>query len=338
MYRLFAVIIAGCTLAPEASAGWGGGSCVPVGNAPLRITQASAHGWYKNDDISLALYWNGERIGTLDPVSGVWRTEGKSHSVDLIATFSLNPSVGRPRLCLDCACAQCPRDCGPKAEAKPAKECVCKKDACECAKCPQDCVARAIVPGDDPFPGGVKVEEIKDAPPYEVSGRVCTKEQAYAFLTQSSLVDDRNKPFLTIVGDKGLRERVLADLATHPALAPYRSKLHVNAYDTADWHVNQVGLPPGVFLQGPPNGKGESPVEFRFRSYAGPEVLAEAIRKANPNYKPEADPDPLKKDPPKDGGGGKDAPSSYLLQWLVTLVALVGGGLYVWNKKSATKG
>jgi hypothetical protein len=56
--------------------------------------------------------------------------------------------------------------------------------------------------------------------------------------------------------------------------------------------VAGVGFAPGITLQSAPGPDGKAPVLFRFAVYRGPERLAAALRKADPNYQPERDPDP----------------------------------------------
>ena len=298
------------------------GKCLPGGNYVIPPASFSAagtpassavliHGWHRDAHGTLSLYWHGENVGTLATATD-----------------------GKPIL--------------PVGKASVPKECVCKEGKCECKDCPRNCVAVKptsfeTVAGEDPFPGGVDRNAIKNAPTYQCSGRVCSKHQAYQFLAAASLVDDKDKAFLTIVADESTRKRFLADLQTSPAFAPYRGKLHVNAYDPSDWHVAQVGLQPGVSYQGPPNAAGESPVEWRFRTYAGPEATVEAIRKVNPAYKPESDPDPkapVPAPPPPKSPDDKSPPApaspmSPAWQFLLTIAGLAAAAIAAawWSRR-----
>lgn len=150
----------------------------------------------------------------------------------------------------------------------------------------------------DPFPGGVANEKIPQQLSYAVNGVNVAKAGVYRCLLGESaggaLTDDRGKMFLTIVGDEAMRKKVLGNLASDPSL---RSKLHVNAFAPDSWQVQQIGFPSGVTLQGPPDAAGRSPVIWRFREAPNALALAEAIRKADPNYQPNADPDPAKPAP-----------------------------------------
>ena len=147
----------------------------------------------------------------------------------------------------------------------------------------------------------VQSDKIQQEPSYEVSGRRVSRSAAFQAVSAGGLVDDRNKAFLTIVGDESLRSRVLKDLESVPALRAWKDNLHVHAYAPDHWAVRQVGLAPGITFQAPASdGSNKAPVEWRFRTYEGPVALAEALRKSDPNYRPESDPDPAKKpEPPK---------------------------------------
>lgn len=264
---------------------WGTQSCPDGSCAPVRSAQSMWHGWYEGSTGNLELYWRGEKIGTLDPLAAKWTTSGKATPVDLIQSFGLSRPTAKPLF-----------------EARSPLCGCCDPDDCKCVNCPNDCINLAQAESqpmvDDPFPRGVNPDKISKDVSFECSGKPCSRQQAFFALTQGGLVDDRNKSFLTIVGDKSLRDSVLKDLDTSAALRGWRDKLHVNAYAPDHWAVRQVGLQPGISFQGPPSTEGKAPVEWRFRSYAGDVALAEALRKSDPNYRPDADADPLAKPKP----------------------------------------
>jgi hypothetical protein len=130
---------------------------------------------------------------------------------------------------------------------------------------------------------------------YRLNGKEVSRREALAAF--GALADDSGKLRLTIVGDADLRKRVLDDLANHPALKGARDRLLVQDYPPGHWAVAGVGFAPGVTLQPPAGPDGTAPVLFRMTSYAGPDALATALRKADPNYRPERDPDPAKPAP-----------------------------------------
>jgi hypothetical protein len=296
------------------------------------------HGWYESEEKPwLVRYHNGQRIGSLNPLTGDWCEQGKTTTTNLLKSFGIKEdppkrmpvSVNKKR---GCSCA----------------------DACRCDVCPFDCaVALASNEpenearfGEDPFPGGVAKDKVPQAVTYQHNGAPCSRSGVFQALTAAgSLTDDRSKMFLTIVGDESMRQGVLRSLETNPQLAALRGKLHVNAYGPTDWQVNQVGFPPGVTLQGPPDATGASPVLWRFRNAPDAVALAEAIRKADPNYRPDSDPDPLAKPAPKNPtpDDGKDKPTPAPLTIPVEkiknlfyiLLLVAGGGLvaYLAQKK-----
>lgn len=308
-------------LSPTTAGQWGQG-CPDGQCAPVR-SDSTYHGWYDAGAGQIELYWRGERIGQLDPISGKWQTAGKSHPVDLVQVFGLKPS-------------------STFAAAADKRRCLCADDACDCVNCPEDCPASkpgALAPGDDPFPGGVVREKIQRGNSYEHSGRVCSRSQAFQALTTANLNDDRSKPFLTIVGDESMRKQLLRDLDQSPALRGWKDKLHIHDYALDHWCVKQVGIAPGITFQRSPDAQGKAAVEWRFRSYAGDVALAEALRKTDPNYRSDADPDPTKPKTPtpapepvkpddKDSPNVTKIPPGLLIVAVIGLLAVLGAWLY----------
>jgi hypothetical protein len=137
---------------------------------------------------------------------------------------------------------------------------------------------------------GLDADRIAGAPEYWLNGRAVSRQEALAAF--GPLTDDSSRLRLTVVGDEGSRKQVLADLDSHPALLALRDRLAVQDYAPDHWAAAGVGFASGVTLQPPAGPDGKAPVLFRFASYAGPESLAAAIRKADPLYRPERDPDP----------------------------------------------
>ncbi len=270
------------------------------------------HGWYDEPGLPwIKLYVDGRDVGKLNLDTREWLTTGKAKAVDL-------PSVFLPAKPIE-------RKPEPKAE-HPAivGGLLALADAKDDPK-PES---------DDPLPGGVVTDKIPQDETYTHRGKLCCKNHAFEAL-QSTLPDDRSKWFLTIVGDEPMRKQVLRDLEIDPGLAVLRPRLHVNAYDPKAWHVSQVGLQPGITLQQPPDATGRSAVQWRFRTYAGPLALAEAIRKADPNYQPATDPDPAKPAPaptpaPTPPSPVTPAASSNLI--LVLIAAAIGLYFYFQRK------
>jgi hypothetical protein len=113
---------------------------------------------------------------------------------------------------------------------------------------------------------------------------------AQAREAMAALADDSQRLRLTIIGPAPYRKPVIHDLENHPSLKTLRDQLRVQAYEPDHWAVARSGFvvtgKPTIYLQSP-----DGRVLHRQDEYRGPEKLAEAIRKANPNYRPENDPD-----------------------------------------------
>jgi hypothetical protein len=128
---------------------------------------------------------------------------------------------------------------------------------------------------------GVQVERLDGHEHYTLNGREVGDAQ---------IPEDTKRNRLIIIGSEEEQKRVSGDLNTHPLLAPLVRDLVVHSYPSDHWHVARAGYDrsghPSVYLVAA-DGK----VLSRSASYAGPEKLAEAIRKADPKYDPSKDPD-----------------------------------------------
>ena len=116
------------------------------------------------------------------------------------------------------------------------------------------------------------------------------------------LTDDAQKMRLTIIGTEAECRQVLGDLDRHPALAGWKDQLVVQAYRPDAWAVKNVGLPvkghPVIILQTAPDSHWLGKVVHAQVDYHdGPEGLAGALRTADPNYRPDRDPDLRKRLP-----------------------------------------
>jgi hypothetical protein len=128
---------------------------------------------------------------------------------------------------------------------------------------------------------GVQVERLNGREHYTLNGHEAGDAQ---------IPDDAKRNRLIIIGSDEEQKRVNEDFNKHPTLAPLARDLVVHTYRPDHWHVARAGYEtsghPSVYLVSA-NGK----VLSRSTSYAGPEKLAEAIRKADPKYDPSKDPD-----------------------------------------------
>lgn len=160
----------------------------------------------------------------------------------------------------------------------------------------------------DPFPGGVSPKRIK-GPSYHASGEKA--RQYVAEIKREGPTD--GKLHLTVIGTADERARVVNDIKTDAAFDTLRENLLVQDYSPEEWPVDpSLGFQPGkpaILLQagkGPNDPRGGRVLDRAADYSMGPERLAEAVRKADPDYKPEDDPGPAndddeKKPPPKPG-------------------------------------
>lgn len=172
----------------------------------------------------------------------------------------------------------------------------------------------------------------KDGNSYRVNGKPCSREQAYA-LVGNGLIDDSKFYRITVIGSEVERKQVLSDLESNPYLKEWKGKTLVKSYDPTHWAVKDLGfLAPGkrfAFLVQLPNGQ----VLHRQDDYeGGSDKLIEALRKIDPNYKPEKDKDQRKSSDPVSGLLEK---LKELPVWIWGLLAALG---YVFWKKSKQDG
>jgi hypothetical protein len=123
-----------------------------------------------------------------------------------------------------------------------------------------------------------------------VNGREVSKEELLQALGPPRLPDDSKWLCLTIIGSETARKQVLSDLKTSPLLAPWKDRIKVQDYPPDHWAVKDAGFVtsgrPTIYCQAA-DGK----VLHRQDDYRGAQALAEVLRKADPMYQPEKDPD-----------------------------------------------
>ena len=128
---------------------------------------------------------------------------------------------------------------------------------------------------------------------YIINGIDATGEEALQALQEKNVPNDKSLLRLTIIGPEALRKQVRSDLENHPSLACFSEKYLVQDYAPENWAVKQ-----GFFTEGKPTIYLQLPtgkVLHRQDDYAdGAAGLATALRKADPNYTPEKDPDKRK--------------------------------------------
>ena len=125
-------------------------------------------------------------------------------------------------------------------------------------------------------------------PRYQVNGKEATRGQVIQAF-EGHAVDQSTKLRLTVIGPRQSRQAVLEDVKRTPGLQSVVSNFLLKDYDPTDWEVARSGFftqgSPTIYVQAP-TGK----VLHRQDSYTGAEDLAGVLRKANDQYKAEADP------------------------------------------------
>jgi hypothetical protein len=122
-----------------------------------------------------------------------------------------------------------------------------------------------------------------------INGRSVTTQEAIKAL-EANLPDDARHLRVTVIGPDDSRKAVLGDLQTHPSLAAWKGQLVVQEYGPEDWAVKGAGFhaggTPTIYVQSP-----GGTVLHRQDGYGGPDELAAALRKLDPNYDAKKDPD-----------------------------------------------
>lgn len=191
---------------------------------------------------------------------------------------------------------------------------------------------------------GVDRTQVPQKETFSVNGhRVDIRHLGQVF-GDDTLSDDSGKPRITISGPKDIRDRVVSDLKSHPALAPLSSKFLVQSYAPGTWPMEVFKRPPGegfyLSITGPPDKK-QKAVEYHSQlAYEGPEKLAgamqESLRRADPNYQPDKTPDLTKPKPvpaPPAPTPAPEEPGEFLWVLIAALIAFLFGGKRDANSK-----
>jgi hypothetical protein len=170
----------------------------------------------------------------------------------------------------------------------------------------QDVVAPGKIESDGTINFGLDLAHLPAAGKHLLDGKEVSKEELLQALGPLRFPDDSQWLSLTIIGSEAERKRVLNDLQSSPILTPWRDRIKVQDYPPDHWAVRDAGFvtsgQPTIYCQAP-----DGTVLHRQDEYRGPEALAEVLRKADPAYQPERDPDlnkPLSSVPPWVGLAG----------------------------------
>lgn len=257
-----------------------GGSC-SAPSVSLPPAAAPEYSWVNDGDGGYALYLGESQLGWQDKFGTYYRrvARGKFSGAEL-------PPVPAPRAPAASRRGSC---CG-------ATSCDCKPDDCQCGRtkglCCDACTCAVnkgnlLVSADANF--GVEVDKLGKVPRYSCNGKACSKRDVIHAL-EKGLVDDSTLPRLTVIGTEEARKRVLGDLESSPALAPFKGRFLVQAYPPDSWALQGLGFvttgSPTIYAQ-----RADGAVLHRQDAYEGPEKLAAALRKADPNYDARKDAD-----------------------------------------------
>jgi hypothetical protein len=205
--------------------------------------------------------------------------------------------------------------------AKPLKKdcdcvpsCACG-DGCKCAGGNKaESLPRWMTHGTEPEKSAPREE-------YRVGGKAVSREEALQALQAGQLSDDSQKLRLTVIGSTEEQKQVLAALP-----ADVRDKWLIKAYSPSAWAVKNAGFKtdghPTVYLQAP-GGK-------VLHRQDDADRVAEAVRRADPNYDPAKDPDlrkPKAPDRPAPAPDNSQNPwSGWVAAGIVALAALLWKG------------
>lgn len=140
------------------------------------------------------------------------------------------------------------------------------------------------------MPTGVDESKLRqlgdgDSPIYWEKGKKIEKPQAYKLISKGSLVDDRKKPHVTLIGSAEDRKKAFADMP-----ADLKGRVKITSCGADDWRVKGMGYvttgKPTIYVQAP-SGK----VLWRQDVYSGPTDWSN-IRKAVDGYDGKNDPGP----------------------------------------------
>lgn len=169
---------------------------------------------------------------------------------------------------------------------------------------------------------GVDSSKIGKRPRFTFGEHEISKAEAMR-LIEEGIPDDANKLRLTLIGQEADRKRVLADLEG-PQFNALKNLYVVQAYEPSNPMIQNLGFVvggrPTIYLQRP-----DGLVLHRQDEYEGADKLACAIRKADPNYDPNRDPDLTKPKPCPGplGPGGFDLTRVPVWVWVILAIGLL---------------
>lgn len=316
----------------DARGGWCGGSSAPVG-APRFVPgpapeYVSAPTWewrsFPDDEEQIALLYGGKQVGGYNLVEGYYRpyadsTWGEKQvqaptglpqwAKDRAAKLKAEKKpkvVGKdekPKKCgCDCGCGQSGK-CDCRDNTPPPTKCGCKHDgSCKDGKCDPTCKCLQGINTDDCPNFGINCAKLKeDGLGYSINGVQVSREVFLGQLEGTGpgpvpVPDDAKQLCVTVVGPDAQRKQVIADIAA----SEWKDKVRVQEYAPGEWAL-ACGFPADPFYVLVQGSDGVA-LHLQKDYDGGIQQLVEAIRKADPNFKPDLTPD-LRKPKPSPAPG-----------------------------------
>lgn len=151
-------------------------------------------------------------------------------------------------------------------------------------------LAPARVEPDGTVNFGLDRDRMPAAGQHLLNGKEVGKETLLEAIGPPRLPEDGQWLYLTVIGSEDERKKILNDLQSSLILTPWKDRLKVHDYPPDHWAVAECGFvtsgKPTIYCQA-----ADGRVLHRQDRYRGPEALAEVLRKADPRYAPEKDPD-----------------------------------------------
>jgi hypothetical protein len=288
-----------CGMPAPAAAEWSSGN---VAVAPSQGMTWS-DGWFRHQDGHVELWRAGALIAHSRPGDADWDTVTSGIPDNVRTTLGLT-AIG-------------------SSLPKPPKECVCKPGQCACDDCPKECLARrrheeTRTPLQEWQTHGVDQTKLAQRECYRINGIEVPKEQGLRAIGEAVIPDDSRSPRVVVLGSAGARQKVADDWSKSPNLVPFKDKAILQAYAADDWAVKDVGYTqtadPTIYVVDA-GGK----VLHRQEGYSGPPQLAQALRRADPDYDPKKDPDLTKGKP---AGAPSSTPDPLLFGGAAAFAAL----------------
>lgn len=312
-----------------------GGFAAPVFASPYAAAPTPLRSWgtHPADPGRWQLYAGGRHIGSYCALEGIYRdydgsrwSEPRTPPTDVPAEAvaatkvrwqskqeekpaknNTKPGCG---CAAKCRCAECCCECdGPCVKgcdcfAAAALGCTCPAGKCHCTwekDCGHQCFCAAKVenagPNDPVRNFGLDLRGMREdtTEHYHINGRYVARDQVYEALMTGTLTDDRSKRRLSIIGSDADCKRALGTLP-----ADLSAKYLVQCLKPDNFLVARTGFKtdgaPTIYLQQPPDPKtGFGEVLWREDTLTA--QTWDNFRKADPDYKPDADPNPNKPKP-----------------------------------------